>query len=163
MHDSVMKWVAEQVEKYDLAQRSVLDIGSYDVNGSTKPLFDGVAWLGVDSRNGPNVDVVAWADDLPFADEAFEVVTCTEMLEHDPRPWKSIPEMARVLQSGGYLLLTCRGFDERGAFPLHTYPDDIWRFTGLAVTILLSSADLRVQLVTQDPEAPGVFAVARKR
>ena len=45
-----------------------LDVGSYDVNGSVRGLFVRArsGYVGVDMRNGPNVDVVAVSDALPF-------------------------------------------------------------------------------------------------
>lgn len=159
MHASVMAWLDSQVAAHDLAGRSTLEVGSYNVNGSPRRLFSG-CYIGVDMRAGPGVDKVASAADLPFADASFEVVVCAEMLEHDPAPWRSLPEMARVMQPGGWLLLTCRGI----GFPLHDFPSDFWRFTGDGVRLLLGTAGLNAVEVRDDPDpqSPGVFAVARR-
>lgn len=43
---------------------------------------------------------------LPVADGAFDVVLCTEVLEHVPEPIRAVGEMARVLKSGGVMILT---------------------------------------------------------
>lgn len=83
-------------------------------------------------------------------------------LEHDRRPWRSVLEMARVLRPSGRLLLTCRGYDERGCFPVHDYPDDLWRFTATSVRLLLADAGLTDIDAIPDPQTPGVFAAARK-
>lgn len=157
MHASVLAWVGRMVGAHNLAERSTLEVGSFDVNGTVRPLFAG-AYVGADMRPGPGVDEVALASALPFADKAFEVVVSTEMLEHDPLPWQSIPEMARVLAPGGHLLLTARGV----GFPIHEHPADYWRFTTSGLGVLLASADLSVVELVEDPEASGVFALAVK-
>jgi 2-polyprenyl-6-hydroxyphenyl methylase / 3-demethylubiquinone-9 3-methyltransferase len=43
---------------------------------------------------------------LPFPDARFDVVLCTEVIEHTPRPQTAIDELARVLRPGGTLVLT---------------------------------------------------------
>jgi SAM-dependent methyltransferase len=156
MHASVMRWVADQVAAYELADRRTLECGSLDVNGSVRPLFTG-DYLGIDMRDGPGVDFVCSAAELPVPDGSFEVVVATEMLEHDPAFWRSIPEMARVLAPDGFLLVTARGI----GFPLHEFPADYWRFTEAGVELLLRFAGLRPLKVVPDPEQPGVFALAR--
>ena len=161
MHTSVMSYVERWVDELGIAEHSTLEVGSYDVNGSTRQFFSG-AYVGVDMREGPGVDKVAVASDLPFADCAFDVVVSTEMLEHDTRPWRSVAEMARVLSVGGYLILTARGYDQRGCFPIHDYPDDNWRFSVNAARELLLDAGLEVIDCEPDPQDPGFVSVARK-
>lgn len=39
MHGSVMQWVGEKAREFDFAGKSVLEVGSRDVNGSVRPLF----------------------------------------------------------------------------------------------------------------------------
>jgi len=46
------------------------------------------------------------AEPLPFADEAFEVIWCSEVLEHLFDPGFAVREMHRVLTPGGRLLVT---------------------------------------------------------
>jgi ubiquinone/menaquinone biosynthesis C-methylase UbiE len=48
------------------------------------------------------------ASDLPFADEAFDAVTCLEALEFFPNDTVALQEMIRVLSPGGALLVTRR-------------------------------------------------------
>lgn len=155
MHDSVMHWARQTVAVLELAGASVLEVGSYDVNGSVRSLFGG-PYLGVDFRDGPGVDRVVEPGVLPFVDASFAVVVSTEALEHDPRPWRTVAEMARVCR--GHLLLTTRGF----GFAQHDFPGDYWRFSESAVRVLVEDAGLRVLTLTADPQHPGVFCVARK-
>lgn len=44
--------------------------------------------------------------DLPFADGSFDVVVCTEVIEHTVDPRRAVMEVARVLRPGGTLVLT---------------------------------------------------------
>ena len=157
MHDSVMRWVADKVTTYGLAEKDTLEVGSYDVNGSVRPLFQG-RYVGVDMREGPGVDRKAYAHCLPFQPCSFDVVVCTEMLEHDSRFWESVKQMARVLRKDGLLLLTARGI----GFPKHDYPGDYWRFTPEAFAVLFELAELNPLEIVEDPEQSGVFGLARK-
>lgn len=43
---------------------------------------------------------------LPYEDETFDVVTCMECLEHICNPNKAVIEMYRVLNRGGYIIIT---------------------------------------------------------
>lgn len=155
-----MRFVREQVRQLDLAGKSVLECGSADVNGSVRSLFTG-SYVGLDRNESSGVDVVGNADDLPWDDETFEVVIATEMLEHDPTPWKSVREMARVLAPHGHLILTARGFNEHGAFQFHN-PPDVYRFSLEAISALIEDAGLTVLDLLPDPQAIGVFATAIK-
>lgn len=155
MHGSVMAWVSAQ--SIGLGGRT-LEVGSYDVNGSVRGLFPG-EYVGVDMRPGPGVDIVATADALPFPDASFDVVVSTEMLEHDPSPWRSLAEMGRVLRPGGHLLLTTRG----NGFGEHLEPSDYWRFMPASRPLLLALAGCEPLVMDLDPEVPGVFVHGIRR
>ncbi len=43
-------------------------------------------------------------EDMPFKDESFGTVVCTEVLEHIPYPEKALSEIGRVLRPGGVLI-----------------------------------------------------------
>ncbi|MQS05074.1 class I SAM-dependent methyltransferase, partial [Streptomyces alkaliterrae] len=52
-------------------------------------------------------DTVTQADihRLPYTDEAFDVVTAGQCLEHVPDPYSAVTEMCRVLRPGGTLIV----------------------------------------------------------
>lgn len=52
------------------------------------------------------IDYVSEADAIPVPDASFEVVLCTEVLEHVGEPIKVVGEFGRILAPGGRLILT---------------------------------------------------------
>ena len=44
--------------------------------------------------------------EIPVPDQSFDVVLCTEVLEHVPEPIKAVRELTRILRPGGTLLLS---------------------------------------------------------
>lgn len=66
------------------------------------------------------VPIYAMAEALPFRAESFDVVVCTEVLEHVKGDEQAVSEFARVLRSGGALLLTTpNGAEVERANPFH--------------------------------------------
>lgn len=50
-------------------------------------------------------------EDIPFPDDFFDVVFCSNVLDHTGDPCRVISEVARVLKDGGYFILTVHIFD----------------------------------------------------
>lgn len=102
-----------------------LDVGSFDVNGTYRPLVEGRGWeyVGLDVAAGPNVDVVA-SDPyrFPFEAGAFDVVLSGSTMEHVEAIWLWVPELTRVLRPGGLLAIVTHW-----KFIEHRYPVDCWR------------------------------------
>jgi SAM-dependent methyltransferase len=153
-----MEWVGNQVRVDNLAHLPTLEVGSLDVNGSVRRFFDG-PYIGIDMRAGLGVDVVGYANALPFPDQAFDVVVCTEMLEHDPTFWVSLAQMGRVLKPGGHLLVTTRG----NGFGEHHEPSDYWRFMPESMALLCGIASCDPLRMALDPEVPGIFIHGLRR
>jgi SAM-dependent methyltransferase len=108
------------------AKLSIFDIGSYDVNGSYKPLLQQPNWhyTGVDLTAGPNVDLVlASPYRLPLPDASVDLIVSGQAFEHIEFFWLTWLEMVRVLKPNGmiFLLAPSRGSE-------HRYPVDCWRF-----------------------------------
>ena len=80
---------------------------------------------------------------IPAPDASFDVLLCTEVLEHVPDPVAALREMARLLKPGGRLFLTAPLGSWLHQQPYHYYggftPDWYYRFLpehGLDVTSL---------------------------
>lgn len=96
MTDLVTRYLAGSQEK----KLRILDIGSYDVNGSYRPLFERTNWdyQGVDVTPGPNVDIVLsspyyWNLETGSAD----VIISGQAFEHIEFFWLTWLEMIRIL------------------------------------------------------------------
>jgi len=121
----------------------VLDVGSYDVNGSYKRFFpsSGFDYVGLDMAAGSNVDLVPscpyeWHE---LETDSFDVVISGQALEHVEFFWITVSEMVRVLKKGGILcLIVPNGFEE------HRYPVDCYRFFADGMIALARYTSLEV-------------------
>lgn len=69
-------------------------------------------------------DIIADAADIPCADASFDVVVCSELLEHVRSPVDVLQEALRILKPGGRLI-ACSPF----LYHIHADPDDYGRYT----------------------------------
>lgn len=128
-----------------LAGRSMLrvaDLGSQDVNGSYRPLFDCPGWqyVGIDLVAGSNVDVVLPSPyRFPFRNGTFDLVVSGQAFEHVEYFWLTWLEMVRLLSPGGMIFLIA---PSRG--PEHRFPVDCWRFYPDAYAALARYANLEL-------------------
>ncbi|HBT80823.1 MAG TPA: hypothetical protein DEB13_02705 [Candidatus Yanofskybacteria bacterium] len=112
--------------------------------------------IGLDVNKGRGVDVVADAHDLPFEDGKFDIILCTEVLEHLHSPHVAISEMKRVLKVGGKLILTTRFI-----FPVHDAPGDYFRYTKYGLRYLFK--DWNVISLVEEVGTKDAFAVLLQR
>jgi SAM-dependent methyltransferase len=166
MNNAVYGYVEALLVEHPDIHGDVLEVGSYDVNGSIRPLFTDHArfpyYLGVDMQAGPEVDRVMKADCLLLPSGSFNCVVCVEMLEHDNRFWLSMQEFHRVLLVGGHLVVTTRGI----GYPKHDHPSDYWRFTAEGLRTVMEWAGFSIVScegeVEDRPCAVGTRALAVK-
>lgn len=85
---------------------SVLDVGGrlqpYRVLLGTRVK----RYISVDPQVTPLVNVAAAGQALPFRDEQFDFVICTQVLEYFPDPRQATSEIRRVLRRGGIAFLS---------------------------------------------------------
>jgi SAM-dependent methyltransferase len=110
MHQEAREWV----ELHAWPAPRVLEIGSRNLNGGVRDLFPRTTFYwGIDVWEGPGVDEVARAQDWE-APEPFDLVICTEVLEH-VEDWPLIVRTAsRSLREGGSAIFTM-ATDPRGS------------------------------------------------
>ena len=103
--------VKERFQHY-FSDSLVLDVGSMDINGNNRSLFNGGEYIGLDIGAGKNVDVVCPVH-LYKPERQFDVVISTNMLEHDKYWGKSLPAMVHLLRSKGLLLISAASTKRR--------------------------------------------------
>ena len=108
-HDKQREYCQKIKEKYPnyFKNIKVLDIGSLDINGSNRYMFDDCDYLGIDVGNGPNVDFVCIGHKFEGPNEYYDTIITTEALEHDMYYEDTIKNAIRMLKPGGLLLFTC--------------------------------------------------------
>lgn len=89
---------------------TIYEYGSHNVNsGLQDPVLntsrDASVHIGIDWREGPNVDVVSIAHEATF-DEQADAILSASMLEHDPYYEQSLPAMVSNLKDGGLIALS---------------------------------------------------------
>ncbi len=92
---------------YFFCEKQVLDVGSGDINGNNRFLFDNCEYNGNDVYNARNVTVVSRTKDLQFSNESFDTIISTECFEHDPDYKESITKIYDMLKPDGLFLFTC--------------------------------------------------------
>jgi len=85
----------------------VLDVGSLDINGNNKVLFDNCEYSGLDIGPGLNVDIVSKAHEFKADDHSYDVIISTECFEHDMYYSESINNIIRMLKPQGMFIFTC--------------------------------------------------------
>ena len=126
MHKEAYSLMTCFVEKH-LAKNSaldILDIGSFDVNGTFKPLFQNTNWTytGLDLVPGPNVDIVSKSEYDFALKKKYDVIISGNTIEHIKAPWKFIQEVSKNIKHQGLIcFITPLSIGE------HRYPVDCWR------------------------------------
>lgn len=147
MHQSSilrMKWfVNNYSSRIKKDKIRVLDVGSYDVNGSYKHLFTDskFEYTGLDMEKGPNVDLVLqnpynWKE---LETDSYDIVISGQAFEHVEFFWVTMSEMTRVLKKDGLMcIIAPNGFEE------HRYPVDCYRFFTDGMVALARYVNLEV-------------------
>jgi SAM-dependent methyltransferase len=118
-------WLREQA-------RAAARDGGYrvlDVGCGPKPYLPFFAdhaseYVGVDAVETDLAELRGRVEELPVEDGAFDVVLCTQVLEHCDDPAQAVRELRRVTAPGGRVLASTHGVQV-----YHPSPEDYWRWT----------------------------------
>ena len=143
MTPEILQWLKSLDQLID-PQCEVLELGSYNVNGSARSAILHSDWIGLDIIKGPDVDIVVSEQEtyrtlLRQRNYTPGVFVCCECLEHVRDPIATLNEfkmamresmdMRRDAQVPGHLesllILTSPSYH----FQYHAYPKDYWRFS----------------------------------
>ncbi len=119
-------------------------------------------WTGLDYADSAagqtRADVFGSALDMPFANESFDTILCTQVAEHVPEPGRLFAECARVLRPGGNLILTTPQTEE-----MHEQPHDYFRYTRYGLQYLAETHGLQVIALQPFGGAAQTFALLAAR
>jgi ubiquinone/menaquinone biosynthesis C-methylase UbiE len=142
---SIREWVTKTAGETGAGER-VLDAGSGQC--IYREYFRHARYTGVDFASGETnwdysgLDVIARLEALPFGDQVFDTVLCTQVLEHLAEPEEVLRELLRLTRPNGRLMLTAPlGFGE------HQVPHDYFRYTRFGLRHLLEKAGWTVKRI----------------
>ena len=127
-YENMKEFVQSNFKNLDPKKKlRVLDVGSLDLNGSYRNLFDADFWIyeGLDMEHGENVDFVP-ADPYNWKElrsNTYDLIISGQALEHIEFPWKTFENLERLLKPSA---LCCIIAPSSG--PEHKHPVDCWRF-----------------------------------
>jgi SAM-dependent methyltransferase len=88
---------------YDLVVSLKEESRALDLGSGSRRLSPKI--VNLDIFSGKNVDIIAEAEYLPFADKTFDVVICTAVFEYIRRPNTVMSEIRRILSPSGLLYI----------------------------------------------------------
>jgi SAM-dependent methyltransferase len=119
----------------------IADVGSRDVNGSYRGLFEKAPWtyVGLDIEPGSNVDIVLQGPDewANIPDAEYDVVISGSTMEHTKRPWVFMKNIARIAKPGGLICVIAPY-----SWGYHEHPIDCWRVYPEGMRAVMESSGL---------------------
>jgi SAM-dependent methyltransferase len=140
--------VGEILLREILASQSFIKGRLLDIGCGKRPyalIYDPlvIASIGTETAFTPHgtaeADAICYAEALPFSQDSFDTILCTEVLEHTQQPFLAMQEFSRVLKPGGYLLLSVPFI-----YPIHEAPHDYWRFTPHGLEAICKQARFKI-------------------
>jgi SAM-dependent methyltransferase len=132
-----------------------LDLGAS--NSPYKALLEAkgytVKTLDIDRTHG--ADYEGTVEDTGLPDASFDLVLCTQVLEHCLNPWEGIREINRILAPAGVLIASVPH-----VWFYHPHPTDNWRFTQEGIVHLCRMGGLQPEaLFSQGGSVTAFFQV----
>jgi SAM-dependent methyltransferase len=119
--------------------RSVLDVGSADLNGDARSWFTlrGYHYTGADIEPRKGVDVLIDKSCVWELADRYDLIVSLNTFEHVDKPWILVKTMAEHLKPFGTMLIVAPF-----SFQYHRHPVDCWRYTPDAMAALAHIAGL---------------------
>jgi len=135
--------------------KEILDVGC----GSKpyKKYFDQNNYVGIDIKEESSADDVKIPEkfydglNIPYENNIFDIIICTQVLEHAVDPEKLLKECSRVLKNKGIIFLTMPF-----VYPEHGIPYDFRRFTSYGHKLIFKESGFEIKNITP---TCGIFRV----
>ncbi len=131
--------VADLVEP----DKKLLDVGAGELQ--YKKYFTHTNYISQDSKVGDSnwdyskLDIVSEIYNIPVADQSFDYILCTQVLEHLKYPNQAFKELSRILKQNGRLFVTCPL-----AWKEHQKPHDFFRYTQYSLKMLAQENNFKI-------------------
>ena len=161
MHDQAKHFtvfVKQTFPEY-FVNKVVLDVGSGDINGNNRFLFEDCAYEGNDVINAPNTTIVSKTKDLPFGANHFDTVISTECFEHDPEYIESFQKIYNMLKPHGLFCFTCASTGRREHGTRNTSPYDSYGTIGNVTDMIDYYKNLTVHELNEALDLDKTFQV----
>jgi SAM-dependent methyltransferase len=124
---------------------AVIDIGCGEqpLRRVVENLGGNYTGVDIDQNLSGTVDVIADIGCVPLPDDSFDVVLCTEVLEHIPNTSAAFVELRRLCRPGGAIILTTPFM-----YPLHEEPYDFIRLTPYMIHRCAADSGLEIAELT---------------
>lgn len=122
----LFNFISSSIEQYCHKGFIVADIGCGEQPWRQLIERRGGRYLGIDYNQNQqsSVNILANIEQLPLIESSFDMILCTEVVEHVLRPDLALSELCRTLKPNGILIITTPF-----AYPLHEEPFDFCRLT----------------------------------
>ena len=107
-------------------------------------------YIAIDPQLTPLVNVAAVGEALPFRDEQFDFVICSQVLEYFPDPQQAACEIRRVLRKGGV------AFVSAPSVFLRDNDKEYWRFLPEGLRYLFRDFET-VEVMSEGNSVAGLF------
>lgn len=114
-----------------------LDVGCDRSPYRTELSTAGFAVRTLDLTTDRGADYAGTAEATGLPSDSFDLVLCTQVLEHCSEPWVAMREISRILKKGGHCV-----FSAPHVWFFHPHPGDFWRFTQQGIVRLCEEGGL---------------------
>lgn len=151
IRNGVVNFMKHVASRYTQSSGLLLDIAPQDHEGA-RPFFSAavaIETFDIDPNSGCTHIGDICLHNVFLADETYDFVVCTEVLEHTRQPFGAVDEIWRVLKPGG-LVFVSTPFN----FRIHGPLPDCWRFTEHGLRVLLERFEIVELNSIETPERP---------
>lgn len=136
MRQNILKFVELCSQSLPMAE-PIYEFGSLQVPGQEgeadlRRFFPGKKYVGTDMRAGPGVDKIIDLHRIRLRSRSVGTALMLDTIEHVEFVRSAIKNVHRVLKKDGILVIS-----SHMNFPIHSYPNDYWRFTPEGLKSLL--------------------------
>lgn len=136
IRSNVTQFIESQAKEYDAKDINLLDVAP-QIHAGAKQFFKKATIFvaDIDEQSGADfiIDICNNNKDI-IEDSFFDIIVCTEVLEHTLNPFDAVSELFRLLKPSGILLISTP-YD----FRIHGPLPDCWRFTEHGLRALLKN------------------------